>query len=145
MDKHKRRAAIYTRISSDPNDTQLGVRRQEADCREHCRQRGWTVGAVFTDNDTSAYSGKPRKHYDEMLLALKAGEVDAVVAWHPDRLHRAPKELEAFIDLIDATGAAVATVKAGDYDLTTPTGRMTARIVGAVARHESEHKSTRIR
>jgi hypothetical protein len=36
---------------------------------------------------------------------LKAGSLDAVVAWHPDRLHRSPCELENFIDLVDATGA----------------------------------------
>src|SRR5262249_42604236 len=33
----------------------------------------------------------------------------------------------------------------GDYDLATAAGRMTARVVGAVARHESEHKSERLR
>jgi hypothetical protein len=53
--------------------------------------------------------------------------------------------LEDFIDLVEATGAAVATVQAGEYDLTSAAGRMTARVVGAVARHESEQKSDRIR
>ena len=33
----------------------------------------------------------------------------------------------------------------GDYDLTTPEGRFTARIVGAVARKESEDRSRRVR
>jgi hypothetical protein len=40
-----------------------------------------------------------------------------VVTWHPDRLHRAPRELEDFVDLVEATGATVATVTAGDTDL----------------------------
>jgi len=44
-------AAIYTRISSDPNGTALGVKRQEADCRKLAAERGWTVSAVFQDND----------------------------------------------------------------------------------------------
>jgi len=35
-------------------------------------------------------------------------------------------------------------VKAGELDLTTASGRMTARITGAVARHEVEHASERI-
>jgi DNA invertase Pin-like site-specific DNA recombinase len=99
---------------------------------------------VFTDNDTSAYSGKPRPGYESLLAALEAGEVGAVVAWHPDRLHRSPRELERFIDLVQATGAEVATVQGGEYDLATASGRMAARIVGAVARHESEHKAERI-
>jgi hypothetical protein len=39
----------------------------------------------------------------------------------------------------------VAVVTGGDYDLTTPEGRFTARIVGAVARKESEDRSRRVR
>ena len=34
---------------------------------------------------------------------------------------------------------------AGEFDLCTPEGRLTARIVGSVARKESEDKSRRIR
>ena len=37
------------------------------------------------------------------------------------------------------------TVSGGVYDLRTPTGRMQARIVGSVARFESEHKGERQR
>lgn len=64
-----------------------------------CRSRGWAVAQCFEDNDSSAYSGKPRPAYDRMLAAVEAGAVDAIVTWHNDRLHRSPKELEAFIDL----------------------------------------------
>lgn len=39
----------------------------------------------------------------------------------------------------------VVVVSGGDYDLTTPEGRFTARIVGAVARKESEDRSRRVR
>lgn len=38
----------------------------------------------------------------------------------------------------------IATVKAGDIDLSTATGRMQARIVAAVARHESERIAERV-
>ena len=110
-----------------------------------CQRRGWQVGEVHTDDDRSAFSGKPRPGYAELLTRLQAGRVRGVVSWHPDRLHRSTKELEKFIDIIEACGAGVVTVQGGEYDLTTASGRMTARIVGAVARGESEHKRERIR
>ena len=44
---------------------------------------------------------------------------DGVIVWHNDRLHRNTRELEDFIDIVEATGIAVAT--SGDYDLTTTT------------------------
>jgi DNA invertase Pin-like site-specific DNA recombinase len=123
----------------------LGVKRQERECRELCRRLGLTVAAVFVDDDRSAFSGKPRPGYLAMLERLELGDFGVIVAWHPDRLQRSPVELESFIDLLDRTRTTVVTVQGGDYDLSTASGRMTARVVGAVARHESEHKSERLR
>jgi site-specific DNA recombinase len=138
-------AVIYTRISRDPGHDELGVRRQEKDCRALCERHGYDIAAVLSDDDRSAYSGKRRPAYEDLLQAVKAGEVNVVVAWHPDRLTRHPRELEDLIDALEAGGCTVSTVQAGDYDLATPTGRMVARVVGATARHESEHKSARLR
>lgn len=100
---------------------------------------------VLVDNDVSAFSGKARPGYRQLCDGIKSGHYDAVVAWHPDRLHRSLAELETFINLVEDTRVSVATVTAGNYDLTTPEGRLTARIVGSVARKESEDKSRRLR
>lgn len=137
--------AIYARISDDRGGRALGVQRQEKDCRALCEREGWTVTEVIADNDRSAYSGKRRPGYERLLEGLRGATWDAVVAWHPDRLHRSPKELEAFIDVIEAHGTKVATVMAGTWDLSTASGRAVARTVGAWARYESEVKSERIR
>lgn len=139
------RAAVYCRISDDRAGSGLGVKRQEADCRELCSTRGFEIVEVLVDNDLSAYSGKPRPGYLRLLDAAKAGTIDVVVAWHPDRITRSPRELEDLVELVESTGVDIATVTAGDYDLATPTGRIVARIVGATARQESEHKANRNR
>ncbi len=80
-----------------------------------------------------------------MLDAVRGGLVDGIVAWHPDRLHRSPRELEDFLTLVEQHRLTIETVRAGAWDLSTPSGRMTARILGSVARGESEHKSDRVR
>ena len=142
------RAAIYCRISQDRSDEGLGVARQEKDCRAQAQRRKWTVSEVFVDNDVSAYTTtkrrKKRPAYERMMGAIRAGTVDALLVWHPDRLHRTPRELEDFIDLIEEHKVTVASVAAGDYDLATPDGRLMARITGSVARKESEDKSRRL-
>jgi DNA invertase Pin-like site-specific DNA recombinase len=145
--------AVYCRISKARKNRQgqevvldkLGVERQEKECRAWCEARRWKVAQVFTDNDRSAYRGQKRPGFDAMVEGIKSGAFDGVVAWHPDRLTRHNRELEDLIDLIEATGVTVGTVEAGEYDLTTPSGRMTARVVGATARYESEQKAARIR
>ena len=51
-------------------------------------------------------------------------------------------QMRAFIHVMGRSRVRVAVVTRGDYDLTTPEGRFTARIVGAVARKESEDRQS---
>jgi site-specific DNA recombinase len=139
------RVATYCRISDDREGKALGVQRQREDCEALVEQRGWSLTARYVDNDLSAYSGKTRPGYTQLLDAVRGGLIDGIVAWHPDRLHRSPRELEDFLSLVEQHGVQVETVRAGKWDLSTPSGRMTARILGSVARGESEHKSDRVR
>lgn len=137
-----RRVGIYCRISQDRAGAGLGVGRQEEDCRALAERRGWHVVDVYKDNDVSAYSGSPRPEWQRLLADIKSGVIDAVACWHVDRLTRSPRELEDVIDLADRQGVELATVT-GEIDLATPTGRMIARMLGAAARHETEHKAER--
>lgn len=60
------RAAVYVRISDDPEGTERGVDRQEADCRAYAAAHGWEVVAVFRENDTSAFK--------QRTITLPSGE-----------------------------------------------------------------------
>jgi site-specific DNA recombinase len=137
-------AAIYARISSDPEGDHLGVRRQIADCEQYAAHRGWPIYDTYVDDDRSAYSGKPRQAYRRMLDDIREGTVDAVVVWHLDRLHRQPRELEEFFEVCDQAGMRSMASISGDVDLSSHDGRFLARILGAVARKESDDKSRRI-
>jgi DNA invertase Pin-like site-specific DNA recombinase len=139
-----KRAAIYVRISQDRAGAGLGVERQEEDCRSLAARLGWEVVDVYPDNDTSAYSGKPRKHYKRLLADIESGRVNAVLAWHTDRLHRNTRELLDYIELSNARKIPTQTVTAGPLDLSTANGRAAAITLGAWARAESEHKAERI-
>lgn len=138
-------AAIYARISRDREGAGLGVERQEADGRALAERLGWDVVAVYVDNDISAYSGAARPQYRAMLDAVRAGEIRGVIAWHPDRLHRRATELEEFVTVAEAHNLQVQTVTAGTVDLTTASGRMVARMLGAAAQHEVDHARERMK
>jgi DNA invertase Pin-like site-specific DNA recombinase len=136
---------IYARISSDRGGDQLGVGRQIADCRRKARELGVAVWEpLYIDDDVSAWSGKRRPAYEQMLDDLRDGLIGGVVVWHVDRLTRHPRELETIIELRDALDFGLASVT-GEVDLSTGTGRLTARMLGGLARYESDHKSERIR
>lgn len=137
-------AGIYRRISDDKAGAGLGVQRQQDDCEKLAQRLGAQVVEVFTDNDTSAYSGRRRPGYEALLDAIRTGKINTVLAWHNDRLHRSPRELEDYIDTTEANNVQTHFCTSGQFDLTTPTGRMIARQVGVMARYESEHKAERI-
>lgn len=136
---------IYARISADKAGEAAGVDRQEADCRALAMRLGWNVVAVFVDNDVSAYSGVVRPQYRAMLDAVRAGEVGGVIAWHTDRLHRRTSELEELVNIAEAHNLQIQTVSAGTIDLSSASGRMVARMLGAAAQHEVEHSRERVK
>jgi site-specific DNA recombinase len=140
-----RAAAVYARISSDPDGTRLGVERQVADCRDLAAAVGGPVAEVYVDNDVSAFSGKTRPGYARLLSDLRAGVVDAVLCYHPDRLTRRPVELESFVETLDAAGVRAVRFVSGGSDLGTGDGLLIGRIMAAVAANESAAKSRRVK
>lgn len=139
-----KRAAIYTRISRDIEGKGLGVERQLEDCLKLAAKLGAEVVRTYSDNDISAYSGKRRPEYEQMLDAIQAGQIDVVLGWNTDRLHRRTTELERYIDTCQPRNVETHTVHAGRLDLSTANGRMVAKLLGAVAQQESELKAERI-
>lgn len=142
--------AIYCRISKEDRDEGrrgLGLKRQEQDCRKLAADKGWPIPdrAVFIDDDVSAYTPGRRPEYARLLDAIKAGDVDAVVVYDLDRLHRHPLELEQFFVICDAAGLSELASVAGAYDLATNDGRLMARMLGAVAKKASDDAARRIR
>lgn len=137
-------AGIYVRISQDAEDEGLGVARQRRDCESLAERLGWQVAEIYEDNDISASTGKLRPAYTRMTKDIESGYIRGVIVWDVDRLTRTPRELEDIIDWADKHRLSLANV-GGEIDLSTPQGRMTARIKGAVARHEVEQSSRRIR
>jgi site-specific DNA recombinase len=137
--------AVYVRISRDLAGERMGVTRQLEDCRSLAHELGWTVAEVYEDNDISAFSGRARPGYKRMLADVEAGLRDGVIAWHTDRLHRSPVELEDYIRICELHNVETRTVRAGLLDLSNANGRAVARIHGALARAESEKMSERIR
>jgi|GEM_PF-190221 len=140
------RAAVYTRISEDREGREIGVERQMIDSRVLAARRGLEIVGEYSDNDISASTASttPRPGYDAMIAAVRAGEVDVVVAYSSSRITRRPREWEDLIELNEATGFLIFTAVGGDIDLATAAGRRMARINYAVGAGEAEEIRERI-
>lgn len=135
------KTAIYIRQSLDRDMTKVSVEYQREQLHKLCAARGWDAPVEYLDRNVSATTGT-RPAYADLCADIANGAVGRVAVWDMDRLHRQPRELEDFIDLAEKHSVELANV-GGDVDLSTPSGRMFARMKGTVSKYECEQKSFR--
>lgn len=138
------RAVLYGRISQDDRGDAAGVQRQLEDARALADVRGWTVVAALTDNDISAFNGKHRPGYEQLMAMVESGEVDRVIVWHLSRLWRSRSERGPGIDLFKQQRVSISTVRGPELDLGSAYGRGMAGLMGEFDTMESDVKSERV-
>jgi DNA invertase Pin-like site-specific DNA recombinase len=139
-------AAIYCRISKAEDDDQTGVDRQERICREVADRLGLVVARdhVFMDNSRSAWQRKrKRPGWDELLGAARREDVRHIIAYHPDRLMRQPRDLEELLQVAD-DHRIMLHGEANRRDLSDPDDRFILRIEVAHACRSSDDTSRRL-
>lgn len=136
------RAGIYLRISQDRTGEELGVDRQREACLELAARRGWEVHRVYVDNDISATKGQ-RPEWEAMMRDVESGQLQVVIGWVLDRVLRSGRDRLRMLEVGRERGLTISLVRGSDMDLSTPSGRLAADILGAVALSEVEAKSDR--
>ena len=142
----KKAAGIYARISEDREGRELGVDRQQEDCRALAEIRGLSIADLYVDNDrgASTRSRKPRPEYRRLLADARAGRFAVVVAYTSGRLTRRPREHEDLIELAEQHGVRFEYVRSPSFDLNTAAGRRVARILAANDAGEAEDIAERV-
>jgi DNA invertase Pin-like site-specific DNA recombinase len=137
-----RHIALYANASSKGQDT----RGQEPELRRWAdAQRSDQIRLrVVWYRDTSNGRGRDRPGMARLLAAVEAGLVSTVVVWRLDRLGRTAKDLSALLDDLTRREVNLVSLYEG-IDLSTPTGRMTAKVIATIARYEAEVRAERAR
>ncbi len=96
------RYALYTRKSTTSEDRQASsIEDQVDDCYEKVIiPNGLNVVKVYQES-YSAKLADLRDQFNAMVKEIEGGNIDGIIAWHPDRLSRNMKEAGAIIDLVD--------------------------------------------
>lgn len=140
-------AGIYCRLSYAPDGSVEKVERQEADCRQLGDRLAWPISEkhVFKDNSRSAWQrDRKRPGWDAMLKAIDAGEIDAIIVYHGDRLMRQPRDLEDLLEIASQKRVRVGS-PSGTRDLDNPDHQFILRIEVAQACKASDDTSRRVR
>jgi DNA invertase Pin-like site-specific DNA recombinase len=137
MDNLKR-AAIYVRVSTAQQDTDL----QEHELQEYCQRRGWSC-VVYRDRGQSG-AKNDRPALTAMMNDLRRRKIDVVVVWALDRLARSLKQLLSIAEECRSVGVDLVSLKQ-NVDTTLQAGRLTFQVLGAVAEFEREMLRERVK
>lgn len=137
-------AAIYCRISHIHDQDQTSVDRQERICREIVTRLGLVVAFVFIDPNRSAWQrNRKRPGWEKLLEAARSKGIRHIVAYHPDRLMRQPRDLEELLTISEEHGITLHG-KASHRDLSDPDDRHYLRGEVAHACRSSDDTSRRL-
>lgn len=133
------RAAIYCRLSNDPEGDKSSIGRQERECRDRASREGWEVSQVYKDSDTSAFQENvKRPSFDRMMEDAKAGQFSKLLIFKADRLHR--RMIQALQTFDDLERAGVQVVSLNDPGLDNAIVRA---VIAGIAEQESRNTSIR--
>jgi DNA invertase Pin-like site-specific DNA recombinase len=126
------RAALYARVSTTGHGQDVGLQLDEL--RLVAKQRGWTVSEYVDEGVSGSKDSRPA--LDQMMADAREGRLDVVAIWKLDRLARSVRHLLEVSDSLNAWGVGLVSVRDAHIDTTTPSGRFTLQILGAVAELE---------
>ena len=135
------KVAIYTRVSTDGQTTEIQLRELEAVAERH----GWQVVDTFTDNGVSGAKGRDKRPaFDSLCKGIARRDFDMVAAWSVDRLGRSLQHLVEFLGELRAKDCDLYLHQQG-LDTSTPSGRAMFQMLGVFSEFERAMIQDRIK
>jgi site-specific DNA recombinase len=141
MGKEKKRAAIYTRVSTEDQAKEgfsLGAQLEKL--RAYCLARDWVVIDEFVDD---GFSGRNvnRPAYNRMMESMDSW--DLLVVLKMDRIHRNSKNFMLMMEYLNKKDKEFVSMSES-FDTSTAMGRFVMNIIQLIAQLESEQIGERV-
>jgi DNA invertase Pin-like site-specific DNA recombinase len=138
--------AIYARASRDQEDKRISVERQIERCRRLADELypGQTVRTYSDNNISGADPDAERPQFEEMVAAIRRGEIAHVVTHEQSRLTRRPGQWDELVVTLTRAGIdKIHTVQQGPVTVGNGS-RLVGRIMAAVDAEEVERTKARM-
>ena len=133
--------ALYARVST--NDKGQDPEMQLRELREYCQRRGWIIAGEFIDCGISGAKDS-RPELNRLMAEAHKRRFDAVVVWRFDRFARSVSHLLRALETFRSLGIEFVSYSEA-IDTSTPVGKMTFTVLGAVAELERSLIVERVR
>ena len=141
MSTKPRRVALYLRVSTDGQSTDL----QRRDLMQACQYRDWEVTQVYEDAGVSGAKGREgRPAFDRLCQDAIRRRFDIIAVWSVDRLGRSLQDLVGFLGETHGAGVHLYLHQQA-VDTTTPAGRALFQMMGVFAEFERAMIRDRVR
>jgi DNA invertase Pin-like site-specific DNA recombinase len=135
------RTALYARVSTSDKGQDPEVQLREL--REYCRRRGFAIAGEYIDVGVSGAKDS-RPELNKLMLDAAKRKFDAVVVWRFDRFARSVSHLLRALETFRSVGIEFVSYSEA-IDTSTPVGKMTFTVLGAVAELERSLIIERVR
>ena len=139
------RYVIYARKSTDDSDKQTrSLGDQMSECMDYVEKNNLLLGRPnHIQEAISAKMSDKRPGFLTMLDAIRKGQYDGIIAWHPDRLARNMKEAGEIIDLLDR--GIIKDLRFVSFNFeNTPSGKMHLGITFVLSKQYSDQLSVNV-
>ncbi|MFC5702778.1 recombinase family protein [Cohnella faecalis] len=128
----------YVRISSDTQKDNTSIAEQKKRIQAYCTSQNWNLKGIFVDEAKSGSKIDERIEYVKMIEFAqdKSNEIDAIIVFKSDRIHRHLKNLLIMIE-DDLQPHDIAFISVSEnFDTSTPQGMLTLQMLGSFAEFE---------
>src|SRR3989344_3249693 len=137
QDNKKIKYALYCRKSTDDERQVLSLDSQKSEALKRFNDLDISF---LQDEAVSAFKPYKRSVFNQLIERIKAGKIQGIVAWHPDRLSRNPIDAAQIIYLLDL--GLLKDLKFCSYNFdNSPEGKMMLQIVMSQSKYSSDKLS----
>ncbi len=124
------KVALYCRCSTSEQSPEMQLR----ELRDYCQRRGWTIAGEYIDSGLSGAKDS-RPELNRLMDDAHKRLFDCVTVWKFDRFARSVSHLLRALETFKSLGVEFVSYSEA-IDTSTPIGKMTLTVLGAVAELE---------